>query len=119
MPTFQKQKLSGSTDGKGILVVHTTNGTADTIHTAAATTSAGLGDNITLFAQNNDTVVRILTILWGGTTEPDDAIIMSLSSKAGLALVIADGFLRNALVVKAYADAANKVVIHGYVNNIA
>ncbi len=119
MPTFSKQKLSGSTDGKGILVAATSIGSGTTIHTAQATTTGGLGDNITLFAQNNDTVTRILTIGWGGTTDPDDLIIESISSKSGLALIIADGFLWNSLVIKAAADSASKVVIHGYVNKIS
>ncbi len=119
MPTFSKQKLSGSTDGKGIKVAATSIGSGDTIHTAQATTTGGLGDNITIFAQNNDTVTRILTLGWGGTTDPDDLIIQSIASKSGLALIVADLFLWNSLVVKAAADATNKVIIFGYVNKIS
>lgn len=119
MPSFSKIKLSGSTDGKGIKVTQTAIGSGDTVHTAQATTTAGLGDNITIFAINNDTVSRILTLGWGGTTDPDDLIVQTLTSKSGLALITADLFLWNSLVVKAACDAANKVILLGYVNRIS
>lgn len=119
MASYSKLKLSGSTDGKGILVAATSIGSGTTIHTAQATTTVGLGDNVTLFAQNNDTVNRILTIGWGGTTDPDDLIIQTIVAKAGLALIVADGFIWNSLIIKAAADVANKVVVHGYVNRIS
>ena len=119
MPSFSKLKLSGSTDGKGIKVTQTAIGTGDTIHTAQATTTAGLGDLITLFAYNSDTASIVLTLGWGGTTDPDDLIKYTLASQAGLVLLTADMFLWNSLVVKAAAGTANKVTIHGYVNRIS
>ncbi len=120
MSTFKKQKLSGSTDGKAIKVAATSIGSGTTIHTASATTTAGLGDVITIFAYNSDTVDRKLTIGWGGTSSPDDLIDIVLQPNGqGLVLVVADGFLANSLVVKAACDAANVVTIHGYANIIS
>lgn len=120
MSTYTRQKLSGSTDGRGIKVAATSIGSGTTIHTASATTTAGLGDLITIFAYNSDTVDRTLTLGWGGTTSPDDLIDIILQPKGGgLILVAADMFLRNSLVVVAAADAANVVTVHGYVSIIA
>jgi len=116
MATYTKQKLSGSTDGRGIKVVATTS-PGTTIHTATAV--AGQLDEVWLSAYNSDTVVRILAIQWGGTTSPDDDIIVSIQPKAGLTLVVDGKLIANSLLVKAYADSANKITIHGYVNNIA
>lgn len=117
MSTFSKIPLSGSTDGRGIKVAATAIGSGTTIHTA--TSDATLPDNITIFAFNSDTVERVLTLGWGGTTDPDDLIKVTLPSQSGLALVAADLILRNSLVVKAAAEAANVVVLFGYVNRIS
>lgn len=118
MPSFQKHALSGSTHGRGIKVAATSS-PGTTIHTAVAGTDYTSEDIVTLFAYNGDSVQRTLTIQWGGTTSPDDDIVLTLPSKSGLTLVVADLILRNSLVAKAYADAANVVTIHGYVNRIA
>ncbi len=115
MATYSKTKLSGSTDGKAIKVVATAIGSGTTIHTA----QASLLDLITLFAMNGDTAARTLTVGWGGTTDPDDLITLTLASKSGLVLVAADLPLTNSLVVKAAADVANKVVLFGYVNKVS
>lgn len=116
MATYSKVKLSGSTDGKGIKVAVTSIGSGTTIHTAQ---SGSLLDLITLFAINNDTTNRILTLGWGGTSSPDDLIITGLIPKAGLTIVVADLPLTNSLVVKAAADVANQIILFGYVNRIS
>lgn len=117
MATAVKRKLSGSTNGRGIKVVATaTAGT--TIHTAVSGTTAGTYDEIWLYAYNSDTSVRTLTIEFGGVTAPDDNIVVTLQSQSGLALVVPGLILQNACVVGAFADAANKVVIYGFVNAI-
>lgn len=120
MATFTKQKLSGSTDGRGIKVVATgTPGT--TIHTGS--TTATTYDEIWLYAQNSDTTARKLTIEWGGTTSPDDTIEITIPAESGLVLVapglLVKGNASAALVVKAFCATANVVTIHGYVNQIA
>jgi hypothetical protein len=115
--TYTKLPLSGSTDGRGIKVAATAIGSGTTIHTA--TSSASLPDLITIFGYNSDTVPRTLTIGWGGTTSPDDLFAQVLPPQAGLILVTADKFLRNSLIVKAAGDAANVIVLFGYVNRIS
>lgn len=117
MATFTKNLLTGSTNGKQIKVTVTTNGTAQTIHTAVAGT--GSFDEVWLYAFNSDTVPRNLSILWGGTTEPDNLIFISIPAQSGRTLVCDGMLLQNSLVIKAYASAANVVVLDGFVNNIA
>lgn len=117
MSTYSRLPLSGSTDGKGVKVVATSIGSGTTIHTA--TSDATLPDNITIFVTNSDTVSRILTLGWGGTTSPDDLIVVTIPSKSGLTLVTTNQVLRNSLIVKAACDAANVLVIFGHVNRIS
>ena len=119
MATFTKSKLSGSTSGLQIKIVHTTNGTADTIHTAVASTNANTWDEIWIYAYNDDTVSRNLTILFGGTTEPDNKILVAIGPQSGRTLVIDGMILQNSLVVKAYASVANVILIDGFVNNMS
>lgn len=116
MATYSKGILSGSTDGRGIKVVATDPTAGTTIHTAVA--SATDIDLITIFAYNSDTATRILTLEWGGSSDPDDRIIMSIPNQSGLVLVTADQPLRNNLVLKASGDVASKLVLYGYVNQI-
>ena len=117
MPTFTKQLLSGSTNGKQIKVTGTNVAGSVTLHTAVSGTAAW--DEIWIYAFNADTSSRVLTLLWGGTTEPDNDIIVTLVAKSGRLLVVDGALLQNGLLVKAYADAANVVLIDGFVNNIA
>jgi hypothetical protein len=119
MATFEKQILSGSTDGRAIKVAATaTPGT--TIHTGPS--SASVLDEIWLYAQNTDTTNRKLTIEWGSTSSPDDLIEVTIPFEAGLVLV-APGLLikgnATPLLVRAFASSANVVTIHGYVNRIS
>lgn len=110
MATYDKLKLSGSTDGRMIKVVQTvTAGT--TIHTAHATAL----DEIHLWAVNSDTANRKLTIEYGGVADPDDLIESTVPFEDGLYQVLPGFVLSNSLVVKAFAAAANVVMIGGYV----
>lgn len=106
--------LSGSTNGRNIKVVATTPGT--TLHTAVAGTTSL--DEIYLFAVNTDTVARTLTVEFGGTTSPNDKIVVSLEPNTGLVLVVPGLLLQNGLVVRAFASAANVIMINGYVHRI-
>lgn len=115
--TYTKQLLSGSTNGKQIKLTGTNVAGAVTVHTAVA--GAAAFDEIWLYAYNEDTVTRMITLLWGGTTEPDNDIRISLLPRSGRTLVVDGALLQNSLLVKAYADAANVVLIDGFVNNIA
>lgn len=119
MAGITKTILSGSTDGKQILVTGTGTGATVTIHTADATAT----DYITLFANNAHSASVLLTIEWGGTTDPNDIIEVTLP-KVGVegdgerAIVIRKP-LTNSLVVKAFASVANVVKISGDVNRVS
>lgn len=117
MATAVKRKLSGSTDGRGIKVVATaTAGT--TIHTAVSGTTAGTFDEIWLYAYNSDTAAIQLTIEFGGTTVPDDNIVVTIPAQSGLVPIVPGFILQNGTVVKAFAGTANKIVLFGFVNAI-
>lgn len=116
MTVYTKQVLSGSTNGRGIKVAATsTPGT--TIHTAVSGT-ANI-DEVYLYAMNTDSTDRKLTIEWGGTTSPDDLIEVTVPAESGLLLIAPGIILQNSLVIKAFAAAANVVIIHGFVNRIS
>ena len=118
MVTVVKRKLTGSTDGYGIVVAATsTPGTL--VHTAVAGTTAGTYDEIFIEAQNIDTTgtYHTLTLEYGGATATQN-IIDVIPARTGLRLVVNGLLLQDALTIKAFADMANKVVIYGYVNAI-
>jgi len=118
MATFSKITLSGSTDGKGILVAATaTAGT--TIHTGSST--ATTYDEIWLYAVNTSASNVKLTVEWGGTTAPNDNIEFTVPAENGLYLITAGLLIKgNAtpLVVRAFAATTNVIAIHGFVNRI-
>lgn len=115
MTTITKVQLSGSTNGRNIKVVATaTAGTL--IHTATA--SANVFDEIWLWAVNSDTVDRKLTLEFGGTTAPDDLVEYTVPAEDGLYLMVPGLPLNGGVVVRAFAAAANVVMVNGYVNRI-
>jgi len=117
MATAVKRKLSGSTDGRPIKVTAVaTAGT--TIHTSVAGTTAGTYDEIWLYAMNHNTGNTLLTIEFGGTTDPDDLIQVYVPFDSGLYLIIPGLILQNGSVVRAFAANANVIVIDGFVNSI-
>ena len=115
MATFSKILLSGGTTGKNIKVVATSSA-GTTMHTAVSGTSNL--DEVWLYACNTDTSDRKLTIEYGGTTSPDDTIEVTIAAEAGWVLVCPGLLLQNGLVVKAFASAANVVLVNGFVNRI-
>ena len=117
MSTAVKRKLSGSTDGRGIKVAATaTPGT--TIHTAIAGVTAGMYDELWLWAVNAGTTARKLTIEWGGVANPDDTVEQTIQPEGGLVLVVPGLILQNSLVVKAFAASANEVIVYGFANQV-
>ena len=112
MATYSKQLLSGSTNGKGIKIANTST----TVHTAVAGTSDI--DEIWLYAVNSSGSDVKLTVEWGGTTDPDDHIEVTITAEAGLTLVAPGIPLQNGLIVKAKGGTTNVILIHGYVNRI-
>lgn len=120
MATFSKQILSGSTDGKAIKVAATSIGSGTTVHTGSST--ATTLDEVWLYAQNTSGSAVKLTVGWGGTTDPDDLIEVTVQPEAGLVAIVPGLIIKgNAtpLVVRAAAATANVITIVGFVNRIA
>lgn len=117
MATVVKRKLSGSTDGMPIKVAATaTAGTA--IHTAVAGTTAGTFDEIWLYAVNSSSSAVKLTVEFGGATDPDNHIEVTLAAESGLQLIVPGLILQNEKTVKAFAGTANVICVSGWVNSI-
>lgn len=115
MAVFEKRLLSASTNGRPVKVAATAT-TGTTIHTAVTGTTDI--DEIWLYAVNSDTTVRKLTLEWGGTTSPDDLIEEDIPAESGLFLIAPGLTLQNGLLVTAFAETANVILIHGFVNRI-
>ena len=116
MVGITKAIISGSTDGKQILVVATAT-LGNTIHTASST---GTVDFITLTANNADTTTDVLlTLEWGGVTATDlvEVTLPKLTSAGdGEKIIVINKPLTNDLVVTAFASVASKIRISGDVN---
>jgi hypothetical protein len=119
MATYSKHKLSESTLGKQIKVAATaTPGTL--IHTAvAAHGDTDKQDEVWIYASNQHTSFVALTIEFGGISDPDDLITVTVPSKSGLILVIPGLILYGSIHVRAFAGTTNKILLSGYVNRIA
>ena len=110
---LQKLVLSGSAYGAPIAVSATSIASGTTIHTAGATTSPGLGDEVVLYAANIDSASHTLTLGIGGTaTANTQQFVIAANTTTQ---VVAGLMLQNALVVYAAADSGNKINIAGYV----
>jgi hypothetical protein len=120
MANYTKVLLSNSTQGKPIKVVATAT-TGTTIH-ATGTSSATI-DEVWLYAFNSSTGLVTLTIEYGGTTAPDQNIVISIPATSGLTLVVPGLILTGtgsaANTITAFAGSANVITISGYVNRIA
>jgi len=114
---FNKAKLSGSTDGKGIKVAATSS-PGTTIHTAVSGTTANTYDEVWLYCVNTSTSAVKLTVEWGGTGSPDDQVEVTIPPESGLLEIIPGLVLQNASLVRAFAGTTNVLVMHGYVNEI-
>ena len=119
MATFTKKKLSGSTDGMAIKVTGTGTGSTVTVHTAVASTTTGVFDEIWLYANNTSTSAVKLTLEWGTATAADGNIELTIAAEAGLVLVVPGLILQNSKVVKAFAGTADVILLSGFVNAIA
>lgn len=118
MTDFTKTLLSGSTNGRGIKVTGTGTGSSVTVHTAVSGTADI--DEVWLFAQNSNASSIVLTVEFGGTTDPDDLIEKTIPAVGGgLTNVIAGLPINNSLVIKAFAATANEIELFGYVNRIS
>ena len=112
---YQKRKLSGSADGRGIKVA--ASGSPGTlVHTALGSVAANEWDEIFIQAVNTSNSGVKLTVEWGGTDSPDDLIEVTIPGESGFTEVIRGHVLQNGALVRAFADRANDIVLHGYVN---
>ncbi len=118
MATYSKQYLTGgAADGTGIKLA-VDSGTYTTIHTSSGTASHI--DEVWLYASNTDTTDRKVSLQFGGTTDPDDIIEVTVGAEAGLVLLVPGLVLKGgSLVLKGAAAVADKVTVFGYVNRIS
>lgn len=120
MATFTKILLSGSTGGRPIKVA-ASGSTGTTIHTTQA--SSGVTDEVWLYANNTSAATVEMTIEYGGTSNPDDRIIVNIPAKSGLSLVlpgiILTGDGTSGRTIRAFAGTANVINIVGYINRIS
>lgn len=118
MATAVKRKLSGSADGKAIKLTSTETSGAVTIHTSVAGTTDGTYDEIWLWAYNAHTDDVVLTVGFGGTTDPDNTIKVTIPFQAGLVPILPGLILQNGAVVSAFATTINVITLVGFVNSI-
>jgi len=117
MPSYTRQLLSASTNGRGIKVGATaTPGTL--LHTAVTGTSAF--DEVYLWVSNSSASPVGLTIEFGGTSTPDDHVVdtCSIPANSPPIPIVTGQNLQNGLAVLAFASVANVLVMTGYVNRI-
>lgn len=112
---YQKRKLSGSSDGRGIKVAASSSpGTV--IHSALSSVAANEWDEIFIQAVNTSASAVKLTVEWGGTDSPGDHIEVTIPAESGFTEVISGNILQNGTLVRAFAATADVIVLHGYVN---
>jgi hypothetical protein len=112
---YKKRALSASTDGRGVKVAATASpGTL--IHTAMSNVAGNEWDEVWIRAVNTSGSPVKLTIQWGGTTDPDDTVEVTIPAESGFTEVIPGHVLHNAKEVRAFAATANVIVLHGFVN---
>ena len=119
MSTYTKYTFSSSGSGRGIKVV-ASGSPGTTIHTVSS--AATNYDEIYLYAYNGHTANVILTIGLGGSTVPDDNIVITVPFKQGLYLIVPGLIIQgnaSPVSVTAYANVANVISITGWVNRIS
>ena len=120
MATYSRVLLSGSTNGKPVLVNQTTQGTAVTIHTAVAGTTSF--DEIYVWCANTTGSAATISILAddGSIVDPDDYYVKALSIPANSPPipVITGQVLNNTYILKIFASVNNAITFEGYVNRI-
>ena len=110
-----RKKLSGSTNGTGILVTGTATGASVTVHTVSANQ-----DEIHIWATNADLTSEYTVVIeMAGTTDPKDTIKRTVP--AGGTLKVVDGITlsNSAGVVKAWSvTTGSKISLFGHINEI-
>lgn len=118
MANFTRFLLSESTSGKTI-VIFAISTAGSPIHTAIA--GATDFDEIYLWASNVTGEARLLTLEWGGASDPDDFLVQALPIPPNSPpMPVATGqMLNGGLIIRAFADVTAAINITGYVNRIA
>tara|TARA_B100001750_G_C15404429_1_gene544348 strand:- start:638 stop:1000 length:363 start_codon:yes stop_codon:yes gene_type:complete len=115
---YTKRLLSGSTDGKSIMITATaTPGTI--VHTGSSTATDI--DEIWIYAVSSSANDMKVTLEWGSTTPPEAHIEYTVTQESGLHLLAPGIPLKgNAtpLVVRAFTGGASHVNLFGFVNRI-
>jgi hypothetical protein len=112
---YKRRKLSASSDGRGIKVA-ATGSPGTLIHEALDSIAQYEWDEIWIRAVNTSGSAVKLTLEWGGTTSPDDQVEITISGEDGFHDVVLGHVLQNGQEVRAFADTANVIVLHGFVN---
>jgi len=112
MPTYTKRLFSASTNGQPILIGSTTT----TIHTSI--NNATDFDEVWIWAQNTSASAVNLTIQWGGTADPANAVKLQMAASSGSYLLVPGWILNNSLVVSAVAATTSVISVTGFVNRI-
>lgn len=118
MPTFTRDKLSGSTNGLPIKIGTTaTPGTL--IHTAIAGTTAW--EEVYMWITNTSAVPVNLTVQYGGTTDPDHLItkLLPIPANSPPIPILTGQIIQNGLIIRAFAGTTNVLLATGHVNRIA
>lgn len=110
------EHLSESADGRQIKV-EATSSPGTLIHLVPDHEWTGY-EAVTLYAANNGAADYLLTIQWGGTTAPDDNLEVVVPSKAGPVPVVAGLVLGRSGAVRAFAAAADVVMLSGYIERV-
>lgn len=109
--------LSGSTNGRGIVVTSTTAASGTVIHTTVTGAGASTFDEVYVYAQSLVTDgSKTVTINAGGLTSGDRLRFQVPVRTNGPYLLVPGLRYNGGVVIRAYATAASKVAVHGYVN---
>ena len=114
--SIERIPISGSSNGRGIKITGTGTGDANTIHTATST--SGVIDEVWLYCYNSGGLEYVLSLCYGGTTDPDDIVKYTIPHQSGDILVLSGECFNGGVVIKAYAEEANYLVVKGFVNRI-
>lgn len=118
MGSIAKLPLSGSSQGKPILIAATAS-TGTTVH--ATGTSSTIIDEVWLYCTNNDTISRNITIEFGATGTGNQ-ITASIPAKSGLSILVTGLVLTGtgsvASTITAFSNVTNVISISGYINRL-
>lgn len=118
MATYTKEFFSGSVNGKQIKLTGNDTANAVTIHQTG--TSNTVIDEMWIYATTN--TVATMYLEFGGATDPDDIIPISMDQNRGLYICVPglplSGNGSATSNIRAYASIANVVMVSGYVNRI-